>query len=73
MNSVLSEFPWRPMPLAACSRPWSKDLAWAGVFAKSARSSVYSYRIFLNILNLDQEELIKVILINIGLYVNIPT
>ena len=30
------------MPPAACSTRYNKDLTWTGVFAKSARSSVYS-------------------------------
>ena len=44
------------MPLAACSGPWTRDLAQAGVFARSAWSSAKSalvtvstgYCLFLN-------------------------
>ena len=39
MNSVLSEFTYRPTFRAAFSRLCSKDSACAGVFASSARSS----------------------------------
>ena len=31
---------WRSLPLAACSRLYSRDLAWLGVFAKNAMLSV---------------------------------
>ena len=39
VNSFLSAFTWRQIPLAVCSRLWTMDLAWECVFAKSARSS----------------------------------
>ena len=37
--SILFEFTWWPMPPAVCSRLCSRDLAWVGVFARSAISS----------------------------------
>ena len=37
MNSVLFVFTQRPMPPVACSRLCSRDLPWAGAFAKNAR------------------------------------
>ena len=40
MNSVLFAFTWKPTPSAGYSRLCSRDLALAGVFARSARSSV---------------------------------
>ena len=41
MNSVLSEFTWRPMSLAGCSSVCSRDLAGTGVFARSTWLSAY--------------------------------
>ena len=41
-NSVLSEFPQRAMLLATCSRLCCRDSALTGVFARNARSSVWS-------------------------------
>ena len=41
MYSVLFALAWRPMPLATCSRLWSRVSAWAGEFVWSAMSSVY--------------------------------
>ena len=38
MYSVLFAFTWRPMPLAVCSRLCNRDLAWAGVLARSGIS-----------------------------------
>ena len=38
MNSILFVFKWKPMPLASCSRLCSRDLAWAGVFARDTKS-----------------------------------
>ena len=40
MNSVLPEFTWKPMPLAAYYRLYNGDSAWAGVFVRSPRSSM---------------------------------
>ena len=40
LNSVLSAFRWRPMPLAACFRLGRKDLIWLWIFSRSARSFV---------------------------------
>ena len=37
--SVLSVFTWRPMSPATCSRLWSMDSAWIGVFSRSPMSS----------------------------------
>ena len=37
--SVLSAFTWKPMPPAVCSRQCCRNLAYAGVFARSAISS----------------------------------
>ena len=42
MKSVVFVFTSWPMPPAACSRLYSRDLALAGVFARSGRSSVKS-------------------------------
>ena len=36
---ILFGWMWRPMPPAACSKLGSKDSAWVGGFARSARSS----------------------------------
>ena len=42
MNSVSSEFTQRSILLAACSSLCNRDLAGAGVFVRSARSSMLS-------------------------------
>ena len=42
MYSVLFAFTWRLRPPAACCLPYCTDLAWAGVFARSTRSSTQS-------------------------------
>ena len=39
MYSILSALEWRTMQPAACSRLWSRDSAWVGVFARSSMSS----------------------------------
>ena len=39
MNSVLFAFILRSMPSAACSKLCCLNFAWAGLFARSARSS----------------------------------
>ena len=38
MYSVLFAFKWRLMLPAACSKPYSRDSAWADIFARSSRS-----------------------------------
>ena len=40
--SLFSALTWRPMPAAARSRLCSRDSAWAGVFARSTMSLVFS-------------------------------
>ena len=42
MYSILSTFIWKPMPLAAFSRLYCRDLAWVGVSARSVISSALS-------------------------------
>ena len=42
MSSILFAYTWRPMPEETRSRLCSRDLAWAGVFARNAMSSMYS-------------------------------
>ena len=37
--TALFVFSWRQMPPVTCFRLWSRDSNWAGVFARSARSS----------------------------------
>ena len=42
MNSALFAFILKPMPLAVCSRLCSKDSVWAGLLARSTKSSMKS-------------------------------
>ena len=48
MNSVLFVFMWRSMAPAAGSRLCSRDSAWAGVFARSARSSALTVSVIIS-------------------------
>ena len=47
LNSVLFELMLWSVPLAACSRLCSRDLAWTGEFARRAWSSVYSVSVII--------------------------